>query len=117
MKYIVAASLAVIAAMFLWGYMSASRAADGLQCWLAAEALKIAKDQYQMVPAFDGKSAGGQPVVVVMSPKGAWGMFLQQGPKLCAVANGDVKLAPVTDKPKTSVPALLQPHGLRWVNG
>ncbi len=117
MKWIVLTSLAIIAAMFTWGYLASSRAADGLQCWAAAEALKIAKDMYQMVPAFDGKSAGGQPVIVVMSPKGAWGMFLQQGPKLCAIANGDVKLAPVTDKPNTSAPALLQPHGLRWVNG
>ncbi len=116
MKWIVLTSLAIIAAMFTWGYLASSRA-DGLVCSPAAEALKVAKDKFQAEPAFDGKSVGGQPVVVVVSPGGKWWMFLQQGPNLCLAAMGAMNLAPETDKPKTAAPALLQPHGLRWVNG
>ncbi len=116
MKYIVAASLAIIAAMFAWGYMSASRA-DGLVCDPVAEVLKGALEKYHEAPVFDGATISGGPVIITMGPDGSWTMFLVQPGKLCGIAAGKLTAVPAPDaKPKTSAP-LLMPHGLRWVRG
>ena len=72
-------------------------------------------DRCDETPAFDGVTAGGSPVTVTMSPQGTWTMFMAQGGNLCAIAGGQVKLAPDT-KPKTSAP-MLMPHGLRLIRG
>ncbi len=114
MKYLVAALCAIIVAIFIWG-MSTSRApAADLTCAKSAIALQSAKERFQETPAFSGVSVGGAPVTFTMSPKGTWTMFMAQGPNLCAVAAGQLKLAPEIEKPKTSAP-MLMPHGLRLI--
>ncbi len=117
MKYIVAASLAIIAAMFAWGYMSASRA-EGLVCDPAAEVLKGALEKYHEAPVFDGATISGGPVIITMGPDGSWTMFLVQPGKLCGIAAGKLTAGvPAPDKPETSGSSLLLPHGLRMVKG